>query len=229
MNNFGLSLMGLGLLGFGIACSDRDPADDAEGKGGAASGGQQSGGSPGSGGDASGGKASGGASGGQGTGGADGTGGGSGGTSRGASAFDDHYAMMERLCRPGGYVDVELDLPSTSVSDGVGLIARSSDDVVEGEMRHLTFKEIPPNFQIHFAWPASAEGGVEVEASGTILSSGRPEYNFCFAGKALVATDIEGDPYHIVASDDVTIANDDGTCTDTKVAGTIAFCVAAEF
>lgn len=136
--------------------------------------------------------------------------------------------MMERLCRPGGYVDVELDLPSAIVG-GVGLIARSSDDVVVGEIRHLTYEEIPPNFEIHFSWPASAEVGVEVEASGVLLSRGRPEYNLCFVGKALVGTDIEGKSFHIVASDDVTIANDDGTCTITKVAGTAAFCVAAEF
>lgn len=220
MKSVGLSLMSLGMLGLGVACSDGDAADDTPQGGGAESGGAASGGTA-SGGGGSGGKGSGGS---EATGGVEGSGGGGFG---GTSEFNELYEQMEGLCRSAGYVAIQLDLPSTTITGGVGFIARSSDDVVEGDLRHLTLEQFPPGFEVRLTWPASATGGVEVDASGALLSGDEPEYNLCFVGKALVEKELQGEPFHIVASDDVTVANADGTCSDTKVTGTVAFCAPA--
>jgi len=237
----GLSLMSLGMLGLGVACSEADPVHDTADTGGAASAGAGSGGTAlgggaGSGGTALGGGAGsggtalgGGGPGGKGSGGSDATGGGGGsGGSLGGFEFDELYEQMEGLCRSGGHVAVQLDLPGTTITGGVGFIARSSDDVVEGELRHFTLAQQPPGFEVRFTWPASAAGGVQADASGVFLSKARPEYNLCFVGNALVGKDVQGETFHLVASDDVTVANEDGTCSDTKMGGTVAFCAPGE-
>lgn len=245
MRSVGLSLVGLGMLGLGVACSESDPAVDTTDRGAAASGGAAvggtalGGGSPGGTGSSGSGDSGGsgdsagsgatGATGGGVSGGSGATGGGGGsGGSLGGSEFDELYARMEGLCRSGGHVAVQLDLPSTTLTGGLGFIARSSDDDVEGDRRHFTLAQLPPGFEVRFTWPASAAGGVETDASGVFLSSARPEYNLCFAGKALVGKDIQGQTFHLVASDDVAVANEDGTCSETKVGGTVAFCAPSE-
>lgn len=72
----------------------------------------------------------------------------------------------------------------------MSFVARSSEAVVEGDVRRLRLADLADAFVLDLAWPASANGGVEVEASGVLVSSRKPEVKLCFEGKAIVGKDV---------------------------------------
>lgn len=136
---------------------------------------------------------------------------------------------MAALCRTGRYIRAELNLEEAEgTQDGLGLIVSSGSDSVEGDQRVLLL-ESRTNYEFHFSWSVAAVNGTEVDATGVILSADDSAYNHCFTGKAIVGREIGGELFHLVASNDLTLANPDGTCTNTPAAGDVAFCVPDEF
>ncbi len=203
-------LLGFLIFGFGAACSAVDPEDDATATGGASSG--ESGGAAGSGGGGI-------------TGGSSSSDGGTTASGGQASEFSEVYERMAGLCGTGRYIRASLNLEDTEdTQDGLGLIASSGTDSVEGDKRNLFFTT-RQGYDFYFSWSSSAAEGTEVDASGVLLSSDDSAYNHCFTGKAIVGREINGEIFHLVASNNLTLADADGTCTDTPAAGDVAFCI----
>src|SRR5690606_5773279 len=139
--------------------------------------------------------------------------------------FSEVYERMAGLCGTGRYIWASLGLEDAEgTQDGLGLIANSGTDSVEGDKRNLFFST-RLGYDFYFSWSSSAVEGTEVDASGVLLSSDDSAYNHCFSGKAIVGREINGELFHLVASDDLTLANPDGSCTDTPAAGDVAFCI----
>lgn len=251
MEGMRLSVCSLALAGFGWACSSADAsvagasgaagqtnlaggggyaegAADAAGTSGAgdkagssAASGQSGGGSSAASGQSGrGGSAASGQSGGGGTGGA-----GSSVAIEDASEYADLYKLANTVCRSRS-ADVELKLTGIMLN-GLGFQTHTFEDVVVGDMRHLKVGDLGDASVLSLTWPASASGGVEVEASGVLVSTSEPEVNVCFEGKAIVAKDRgKGELFHLVASRNARVANADGTCTDTALTGTVTLCTA---
>lgn len=209
-----LGMLGVFIFCLGVACSDGDLEDDHDAAGGTGAG--ESGGAPGDGG----GEASGGTT----------TAAGGAAASGGQdSELSEAFESIARQCEPGGYINAVLNLEDVEGGrDGLSLVVSSGEDSVEGGERNL-FLESRTGYAFYFSWSSSAMNGTEVDATGVMLSTGEPEYNHCFTGQAMVGTQIDGALYHLVVSDDLTLANPDGSCTDTPAAGDVAFCVPDEF
>lgn len=152
---------------------------------------------------------------------------GAGGSAQEGSEYADLYRVADSVCRTGK-VDVELNLTGVTLN-GIGFLAQTFDDVVDGDTRRLRVANFGDAFVLELAWPAAASGGVEVEASGVLLSTSKPEVNVCFEGKAIVGKDVGGgELFHLVAARDVRAANADGTCTATALSGTVVACTPNE-
>jgi hypothetical protein len=138
------------------------------------------------------------------------------------SEYADLYRTVEAGCRTRS-VQVVPALTGVKLN-GFGTIAYSFEEVVEGDVRHISWTDPTKSDTLRLAFPASAGGGVEAEASGVLVSKGAPELNVCFEGKAIVGKDFQGEEFDLVASRDVKVANADGTCTDTQLAGSLVLC-----